>query len=373
MDTQKVLCPFCHKEFDLSEGVTHQLKEAMRTEYEVENQKKVEELKKDLWRVAQEKAAEKYSNESEQKIKQIREERDKAVENERRLLKEKENFEDEKRKFEIEKDRQMAEVSDLARRKTENEYELKLKEREAKLESALRETNELRKKLEQGSQQSQGEIMELEIEEALRKEFPGDLISEVPKGVTGADSLQEVRDYQGRVAGVICWESKRTKVWSAGWITKLKLDQRATKAHEAVLVSQVLPDGVSNFDIREGIYVVNFESMLVVARILRQKLLAEASLKQSVTHDNEQLQLLHNYLMSPEFKGKIESLVEVGTKMQATLDKERKTFNSLWNMRQQEINQLINSTVGVHGSFRGILGESVLSLEGADLEDLVDD
>lgn len=372
MDTQKILCPHCHKEFNLNEGMTHQLKESYKAEYDEENKHKIEEITLNLQRKAQEEAEKKLSSQSEEKFKQLREERDRAQENERKLLKDKESFDDERRKFEIEKDRREVEIKEEARRKTESEYDLKIKDKDLKLENALRQVDEMRRKLEQGSQQSQGEVLELEVEQLLRREFPIDEIREVPKGRRGADVLQVVKDSMGRQAGIICWESKRTKDWSAGWISKLKEDKRATNANESVLVSVILPEGVSDFDIRDGVYLTSFESLLTVAKILRQKIIAEIMLKQSVGHDNEKLQLLHDYLMGPEFKGKIESLLEIGAGMQADLEKEKRIYTSAWRAREEKINKLINSTVGVHGSFQGILGNDMQQIEELSMESLIE-
>jgi hypothetical protein len=57
--------------------------------------------------------------------------------------------------------------------------------------------------------------------------FPLDNLKPVPKGVTGADLIQEGCDRAGEVCGLILWETKRTKNWSDGWVGKLKADQLA--------------------------------------------------------------------------------------------------------------------------------------------------
>ena len=85
---------------------------------------------------------------------------------------------------------------------------------------------DLQRKSEQGSQQAQGEVLELELEELLRRTFPYDSIEPVPKGVHGGDVIQRVHDSGGMDCGVLLWESKRTKVWSDGWLPKLRDDQR---------------------------------------------------------------------------------------------------------------------------------------------------
>ena len=68
-------------------------------------------------------------------------------------------------------------------------------------------------------------MLELELENLLRSKFPFDSIEPVPKGEFGGDVLQRVVGKGGQASGTILWESKRTKNWSDGWLTKLREDQ----------------------------------------------------------------------------------------------------------------------------------------------------
>jgi len=78
----------------------------------------------------------------------------------------------------------------------------------------MRQIEDLKRKAEQGSQQAQGEVQELELEKELVALFPFDTIQPVPKGMQGADVIQEVISNSGNRCGSIIWESKRTKNWS---------------------------------------------------------------------------------------------------------------------------------------------------------------
>src|SRR5208337_2141344 len=95
--------------------------------------------------------------------------------------------------------------------------------------------DEAKRKSEQGSQERQGEVLEIDVQAELARRFPQDIVSPVPKGARGADLLQEVRDGAARACGLIVWETKNTKRWQAGWLDKLKDDQRAVGANLAVL------------------------------------------------------------------------------------------------------------------------------------------
>jgi Uncharacterized protein conserved in bacteria len=88
------------------------------------------------------------------------------------------------------------------------------------LSSKKKLAEEMKRKAEQGSMQTQGEVQELMLEEMLRNAFPYDVISEVAKGVRGADCIQTVRNRFGQDCGKIIFESKRTQAFSTEWIEK---------------------------------------------------------------------------------------------------------------------------------------------------------
>lgn len=140
-----------------------------------------------------------------------------------------------------------------ATKKISEEQRLKEADKDKQLADLHKQIEELQRKAEVASQQAQGEVQEIELESILAQQFRFDKIEPVPKGVRGADIIQQVHDETGRFCGSIIWESKRTKSWGNDWIQKLKDDQRAVKAEIAALVSSVLPKDVNRFGYSEGI------------------------------------------------------------------------------------------------------------------------
>jgi hypothetical protein len=230
-----------------------------------------------------------------------------------------------------------------------------------------RQIDEWKRKAEQGSQQTQGEVVELEIENNLRAWFPYDEIEEVKKGVKGGDVLHKVRDGYGRECGVILWESKHTKAWQAGWISKLKEDQREAKAELAVIASKVLPAEIKNFGDIEGVYITNYESIFGVATVLRTQLIRLYAARQSMIGKNEKLEVIWTYLHGTQFKQRVEAIFESFTSMKENLDKEKKAMNRLWAEREKQIEQVINNTGGMYGDLQGLLGGSMPTIRSLEL------
>jgi len=223
---------------------------------------------------------------------------------------------------------------------------------------------ELKQKAEQGSQQLQGEVQELELENLLRAKFPFDSIEPVPKGVFGGDILQRVVSQSGQPCGTIIWETKRTKNWSDGWLTKLREDQRTAKAEVSVLVSQVLPKGVEAFDVVEGVWVTNPRAALPVATVLRHTLLQVGMARQASEGQQTKTEMIYQYLTGPRFRHRVEAIVEAFSTMQEDLDKERKAIMKQWAKREEQIERVMGATVGMYGDLQGIAGKSLQEIEG---------
>ncbi len=250
-----IICPHCNKEIELTSALSHQIGEKLAKDFEKKLKDKDEEFLKEkrvMWEKAQTEAKKRAEEKNNIDLKAIKEElaeKDKKLEEankmELEMRKERRKLEDDRKELELNSQRKLDEMSkkltEDAYKKAQEELYLKEKEKDKIISDLKRALEDAQRKASQGSQQLQGEVQELELEEILRSSFPYDEIAEVPKGIRGADALQYVRDKVGRACGTIIWESKRTKQWTEGWVSKLKEDQRTVKAEIAVLVSDVLP------------------------------------------------------------------------------------------------------------------------------------
>ncbi len=53
--------------------------------------------------------------------------------------------------------------------------------------------------------------------------------------------------------------------------------------------------------------------------------------------------------------------------MQGDLDKERKAIMKQWAKRDEQINRVMQATVGMYGDLQGIAGKTLQEIEGLDL------
>jgi hypothetical protein len=228
--------------------------------------------------------------------------------------------------------------------------------------------DELKRKSEQGSMQAQGEVLELDLEAGLKARFPMDTVEPVPKGLRGADILQNVINAEGQRCGIIIWETKRTKSWSDSWISKLKDDQREINADIPVIVSEVLPKGISAFSQIEGVWVTNRALALNVAEVLRGLLIHVSQATVASVNKGEKIELLYKYLSSPAFRQRVEAIVEAFTTMKEDLDKEKRAMTKIWAKREKQIEKVVINTAGMYGDMQGIIGAALPEIKMLDME-----
>ena len=292
------------------------------------------------------------------------------------LIRKERELDDAKRELELTVEQRVQQslgtVRDKAVQETEAKLKLRVAEKEEVIASMQRQIEELKRRAEQGSQQLQGEVLELELEAMLRAEFPLDAIEPVPKGEHGGDLLHRVVGPNGQVCGTILWESKRTKNWTDGWLPKLRDDQRAARAEAALIVSQVLPKDVDNFNLIDGVWVTG--PRCAVARGLRDSPLAHRAGRAAQSGEGQQtkMALVYQYLTGPRFRHRIEAIVEKFSDMQEDLDKERKTMTRLWAKREGQIRGVLEATAGMYGDLQGIAGRTLEEIDGLSLR-LIED
>lgn len=290
------------------------------------------------------------------------------------LLRKQRELDDAKRELDLTVEKRVQEgltaTRDQAKKEVEEALKFKVMEKEQTITSMQKQIEELKRRAEQGSQQLQGEVQELELEALLTSKFPQDQIQPVAKGEYGGDVLHRVAGSFGQPCGTILWESKRTKNWSDGWLTKLREDQRQAKAEIAIIVSQALPKEVETFEFIDGVWVTHPKAALPVAMAMRHTLLEVASARQASEGQQTKMEMVYQYLMGPRFRQRVQAIVEGFSSMQEDLDKERKVIMKQWAKREEQIDRVMQATVGMYGDLQGIAGKTLQEIEGLEIRAL---
>ena len=407
--TNDIKCPNCGHIFDVENVIAADLEKKFQNEYQNKLQQSLnaqEETKKQL-EADKILFEEKKKNENELFVKRIQNEKIKIeaeiqeqltksissdFENRLRILQQEKNDNEEKlkeaRKKELEflqKEQQLknkeAELEITVQkklaeerhsigeqiRKQENEKHLmkdseqnmRMRELEKQLEDQKKLAEEMKRKAEQGSMQLQGEVQEQALEELLKTTFPFDVISEVGKGVRGADCIQTVRNHVGQECGKIIYESKRTEAFTADWIDKLKKDMLATGADIAVIVTKTMPKDLQQFGEKNGVYICTFSEAKSLAQVLRNAVLKISESRTSQENKGEKMVAMYNYLTSHEFVGNMNAMREGFRGLRSMMQKEREDFEKNFKKKEKQIELIIQNSLHISGSVEGIAGQEL--------------
>jgi hypothetical protein len=413
-----VVCPQCRTEIKLTESLAAPLLESVRRDYELrlsqkdadiskrekllnERAESVEKAKQNLDQQVEQKlqlervriGAEEakkaklaLGNDLDQKIKEINvlqdilKQRDaklaEAQKAQAELIRKQRELDDAKRELDltIEKKVQadLGAEREKAKKEAEEELKLKVMEKDQTITAMQKQIEDLKRRAEQGSQQLQGEVQEMELESLLSGKFPRDTIRPVPKGEFGGDVLQRVLGPLNQICGTILWECKRTKNWSDGWLAKLREDQRAAKAEIAVIISQALPKEVETFAFVDGVWVADPKVALPLAMSLRQTLIEVASVRQASEGQQTKMEMVYQYLTGPRFRQRVQAIVEAFSSMREDLDREKKAITRQWAKREEQIDRVMQATVGMYGDLQGIAGKTLQEIEGIEFQGVLD-
>jgi hypothetical protein len=252
----------------------------------------------------------------------------------------------------------------------ETEHQLRVKELEKQLDDQKKLAEEMKRKAEQGSMQLQGEVQELILEELLRNSFPFDLITEVGKGVRGADCVHHIRNQFGQDCGKIIYESKRTKDFSMEWIEKLKKDMRSMGVDVAVIVTQSYPKGMDCFGEKDGVWICSFDEVQAVSYILRDGIVKLYGAIKSQENRGDKMHMLYDYLTSNEFSEQWKAIREGFMSMKLSIQRERDAMEKMWKAREKQLEKVMLNAAHIRGSIEGIAGTETISLSLTDDDDL---
>src|SRR5436190_14275468 len=382
-----IKCPNCSHEFELNESLREDVKKELRDEMKEWQRKKEDsfntQLAEERKKIQQEteqsirkkissdfevqlRQLEQNNKDNEEKLREARQQQVEFLKKEQELKNKEAELElSVQKKLQEEREKLSTEIRKLEEQRItakETEFQLQLRELQKQLDDQKKLAEEMRRKSEQGSMQLQGEVQELALEEMLRSAFPFDMVSEVGKGIRGADCIQTVRNNLGQECGKIIYESKRTTSFSNDWIEKLKADMRNQGADVAVIVTQAMPKDMNSFGEKEGVWICSFSEVKAVVHMLRDGVIKISTALKTQDNKGDKMNLLYNYLTSSEFAEQWKAIREGFMNMKISIQRERDAMEKLWKAREKQLEKILLSAAHVRGSIEGISGMDSVDL-----------
>jgi hypothetical protein len=340
--------------------------ERQRIQLELEGAARKQELEQEhlVKRLKDDAAAEKQSSV------ELRVQTNELMENLREEKKARANAEFEAQKKLVEAEDKIRED---ARKGADEKYRYKEAELEKKITDMQKSLDEAQRKAAQGSQQNQGEVLELDLENRLREEFPFDEIGEIKKGQRGADIAQTVRNQSFEACGVLLWETKNGK-WQPAWIAKFKGDIREATASIGVLVSNEMPMDYGDMRHVEGnVWAVKPALAPALAVALRATILQVDGANKMNAGKDVKMEALYQFLAGPEFRHRVEAIVENYGMLQSEIEKEKRAAALRWAHQEKAIRAVIDNTIGMYGDLQGITSRALPPIRSLELEEEIPD
>jgi len=103
---------------------------------------------------------------------------------------------------------------------------------------------------------------------------------------------------------------------------------------------------------------------------LRQSLIEIAAARQASEGQQTKMELVYQYLTGPRFRQRVQAIVEAFSSMQEDLEKEKKVIMKQWAKRDEQIERVMQATVGMYGDLQGIAGKTLQEIEGLEFKAL---
>lgn len=385
-----IKCPSCGNEFEPNDAVRDEVERKLRSQMVEWQKKKEEEAQKQLAEQSaqieqhlrrqiagdfemQLKLLQQSEADKEAKLKLAREKELEFIRKEQDIITKEKELDLKLQQMLLEERGRLGEIirkeEEDRNKLKDQEHQMRLKELEKQLEDQKKLAEEMKRKAEQGSMQLQGEVQELALEELLKNTFPFDLVSEVGKGVRGADCIQTVRNNFGQECGKIIYESKRTKDFGKDWIEKLKADMRSLGADVAVLVTQAMPADMDCFGEKDGVWICTFGEVRALTAVLRDLIIRVHTANKSQENKGDKMTLLYNYLTGSEFSEQWKAISEGFVQMKMSIVREREQMEKLWKAREKQLDKVLLNASGIKGSIAGIAGMENIDLNLLGAED----
>jgi hypothetical protein len=217
----------------------------------------------------------------------------------------------------------------------------------------IRKLEERIVQLEKGTTpQTDGLEFEDKLLARLRREFNGDLIE--PKGKLVGDIVHTVR-YEGKEAGKITYECKRTQGISGKHVQQAYQAKQACHADFAILVTTGKKKRFTGLMEVDGVLVVAPLGVVPLAALLRANLIEMLRAKITTEQRAKIAQRLLKYITSPQLKNPIEEVIQLSTQLQNMVKDEYDDHVETWRKRLRHYTRIQWDTSQIQLNFQRIL------------------
>ena len=128
-----------------------------------------------------------------------------------------------------------------------------------------------------------------------------------------------------------------------------------------------MPEGIEGFGMVDGIWVCDMKSAIALATAMRSQILAVHNSKEVNEGKATKAEVVYNYLISNEFRQRVEVFIEYFQARREEMDKEKAYFAKKWEKEEKNMNQLLQNTAGMYGDLQGLIGTALPKVQYLEL------
>lgn len=129
----------------------------------------------------------------------------------------------------------------------------------------------------------------------------------------------------------------------------------------------MVPEGVDGFGFVEGVWVSDTKSFLALVTSMRFTLIEVNAQRVANENRDEKMAHLFNYITSPDFRLKVEALIEAFQSMQSELEKEKRAMERIWAGRSKMIEKAMRNMAAMFGDVKSLSGDAVQDIPALEL------
>ncbi len=202
--------------------------------------------------------------------------------------------------------------------------------------------------------QIEGLLYEGTLLKALKERYPDNF--EHPG--KGGDILQFVKCKDCQI-GIIVFECKRVKNFHKSHIIQAAEAKLKRNADYAILVTNASKKGYKGFSVERGVIIVHPAGIFSLVNLLRKQLTVISTLKLSRSQREEAIQKTIDFIESPEFTNKIETVIEETIQLHESLKKEMINHIKNWKGRYESYKKIFEQASLIKEKTHIILPEKI--------------
>lgn len=241
------------------------------------------------------------------------------------------------------------------KQKMDQQHNLEIQELKSRLEKAEEFASKIKIS---ASSEFIGEFVEKNIKKELENYFPLDLVTDIPKGVKGADLLLKVRNNNMKVAGDILIEIKNTKKWEKKWIDKLFNDMKSHNYWFGIIITKTLPKDLNANQfkmVKENIGVCSIFNYLTIITLLREVIIT-AHKERLINENIENIKdWIYKIVRSPEFNRNIEYMINQFQNLKQSINNQQLRTIKYFEEQKSQIEYITHGMIKLQQQFQPAL------------------